>query len=55
MLQKQELLEIHGGAFKLTAAFISSIARLGNTLMDVGRSIGSAIRRSVGGTMCPIS
>lgn len=54
MLQKQELLQVTGGAFKITASFVNAIARLGSTIMDIGRSVGSAIRRASGGKMCPI-
>ena len=40
-----EMQKIEGGNSYITAAFISSITRAGNCILDVGRSIGSAIRR----------
>ena len=53
MLEKQELLQIVGG-INITSSLISSIYRGISTIMDIGRSLGSAIRRAIGGTMCPI-
>jgi len=51
-LTKQELLVITGGT--ITATFINSIARGITTITDLGRSLGSAIRRIVSGKICPI-
>lgn len=53
MLEKQELLQIVGG-ISITGSLISAIHRGISVIMDVGRSLGSAIRRMFGGTMCPI-
>ena len=53
MLEKQELLQIVGG-INITGSLISAIHRGISVIMDVGRNLGSAIRRAIGGTMCPI-
>lgn len=42
-IQDNELKAIYGGA--ITAAFISAVVRGLNLLLELGRSIGSAIRR----------
>ena len=44
VLNDNELLDIIGGA-TWSAAFFSSVARAIDTVMNVGRSFGSAIRR----------
>lgn len=53
MLEKEELLEIVGG-INITGSFLNSIYKCVNTIMDVGRSLGSAIRRAISGSMCPV-
>lgn len=53
-LDKKELLQIVGG-IKITAALLSSIVRGINSLMELGRSVGSALRRGQEGKLCPIS
>lgn len=52
-MDKNELLQIVGGA-SITGTLLSSIYKVGNLVFDIGRSLGSAIRRAVGGSMCPI-
>lgn len=54
MLEKEELLKVIGG-INITGAFINSIYRGINSVLELGRSLGSAIRRITGGKMCPIS
>lgn len=54
-LNKQELMEVKGGASNfLTAAFITSLSRAGNMLLDLGRSLGTSIRRLINGNVCSI-
>ena len=53
-LSNKELLNIDGGASFYTAAFINAAARGISTVMEVGRSLGSAIRRLVNGKWCSI-
>lgn len=52
-MEKNELLQIVGGV-SITGTFISSIYKAGNLIFEMGRSLGSAIRRAVGGQMCSI-
>lgn len=54
MLEKNELLLISGGALKINGAFLNYISKSINSIIDLGRSLGSAIRRAIGGTLCPI-
>ena len=53
-LSNKELMDIMGGANWLTAAFFNAAARGIETIMDVGRRLGSAIRRLVNGKICSI-
>lgn len=53
MLEKEELLQIVGG-ISITGSLLTSIYKGIQTIMDVGRSLGSAIRRAMSGSMCPI-
>lgn len=52
-MKKEELLQIVGGV-NITGTLLTSIYKVGNLIFEVGRSLGSAIRRSVGGKMCSI-
>lgn len=49
-LQKTELLNINGG--NLNGTVINAFARALNSLLDLGRSLGTAIRRIVSGNLC---
>ena len=51
-LKKEELFSITGGA--VTAAFLNAIARGISTIFDLGRSVGTAIRRIGNGSICPL-
>lgn len=52
-LNKQELLNISGGA-TWSASLLNAISRAVTTLLDLGRSLGTAIRRGVSGKVCPV-
>ena len=52
-LTNNELLEIAGG-INWTASLFSSVARAIDTVMNVGRSLGSAIRRISNGSLCSL-
>ena len=52
-LEKYELLNVTGGA-SWSGSLFNSIARAIDTVMDVGRSLGSAIRRIANGSLCSI-
>ena len=51
ILKKEKLLEINGG-INWTGTFISSISRAINTIADLGRALGTSIRRIGSGSMC---
>lgn len=53
-LKKDELLNIVGGASWLTSSFINALSKAANTLLQLGRSLGTAIRRSVSGKVCSL-
>lgn len=52
-LNKEEMLKISGG-FNWSASFLNAASRAVSTLVDLGRSLGTAIRRSINGKVCPI-
>ena len=52
-LNNDELLNIEGGAW-YSASFINAAARAIDTIIDVGRSLGTAIRRIINGSYCSI-
>lgn len=51
-LEKQELMNIVGGA--ISASMISAVVRGINSLLDLGRSVGTAIRRIQSGKVCSL-
>ena len=52
-LNDKELMQIEGGA-GITAAFLNAASRALSTLMDIGRSLGTSIRRMVNGSYCSL-
>lgn len=52
-LNKNQLLSVVGG-FSISGTFINSIVRGINSFLDIGRSIGTAIRRISSGNVCPL-
>lgn len=55
ILSEKELKQIEGGAFKITASFLNAISRGIETFLNLGRMIGSTIRRIGAKNLCPIS
>jgi hypothetical protein len=51
-LNREELLNIEGGS--ISGTLISSITRGINTILDMGRSLGNAIRRIGSNNICPL-
>ena len=49
-LSKTELWSIKGGS--LSATFLNALSRAVSTILDVGRSIGSSIRRIFSRSIC---
>ena len=52
-LSREELMCVTGG-ISITGTLISSISRGINTLLDFGRSLGSAIRRISSNNLCSV-
>ncbi|MEG0266690.1 MAG: hypothetical protein RR659_03490 [Bacilli bacterium] len=52
-IKEDELMSIYGGA-GVSGNFISGIVRGVNSFLDLGRSVGSAIRRLSNGSICPL-
>jgi len=52
-LTKQELLSIHGG-INISGTFINSIVRGINSILELGRSVGTAIRRIGSNNICSL-
>ena len=49
-LKKQELLNVSGGG--ISASWLNAVSRAVSTLLDLGRSLGTSIRRSISGKVC---
>lgn len=49
-LHSQELLEIKGGA--ITATLLNALARVVNSIIEIGKMVGSSIRRISTKTYC---
>lgn len=52
-IKQKQLNEIVGGV-NITGAMINSLVRGINSLLDLGRSLGSAIRRAQSKQLCPL-
>lgn len=53
-LDKEKLLLIKGGASTLNGTLINSIVRGITAFIDLGRSLGTAIRRLLNNNICPL-
>lgn len=53
-LDNKELLNIDGGASWFSASFLNAASRALSTLFDLGRSLGTSIRRAINGSICPV-
>ena len=51
-LNNEELLNIEGGS--ISGTLISAISRGINTVLDMGRALGNAIRRIGSNNICPL-
>ena len=49
--EKEDLLKIEGGV-NVSGAILNAFKGCANTIMDIGRSLGSAIRRLAFGSLC---
>ena len=53
-LNNKELLCIEGGSNIVTASFFNAASRAISVLLDVGKSLGTSIRRAINGDICPL-
>lgn len=53
-LNDEELFSICGGGTTFTSSYINAIVKGIDSLLDVGRSLGGAIRRWIEGSMCKL-
>jgi hypothetical protein len=53
VIENKNLFEIEGG-INISGTLINSFVRGINSLLEVGRSLGSAIRRVVDKSICPL-
>lgn len=51
-LNKNELMKVTGGS--ISASFLNAIARGIDTVLEIGRSLGSALRRFLSGKKCSV-
>ena len=51
-LNKEELINIKGGG--ISASWLNAVSRAVSTLLDLGRSLGTSIRRSISGKVCSV-
>lgn len=49
----EELLAICGG-ISLSSSFLNAVSNTAKIILEIGRSVGSAIRRSISGKTCPL-
>ena len=51
-LNKNELLNVYGGS--ISASLINAVVKGVSVIVDLGKALGSAIRRAVSGKMCDV-
>lgn len=53
-INKNKMKQISGGALSLNGTIINSLIRYVNVFFEIGKALGSAIRRNKAGTICPV-
>ena len=53
-LTRQELLDVKGGAVTVSATLINALARGISVLFELGKAVGSSIRRAITKTTCSL-
>lgn len=51
-MKEEELIKITGGAIKITATMLNSISRVAQILLELGKTLGSVVRRSITRSYC---
>ena len=52
VLKKQELIKIDGGTTNVSGTLVNAVSSLINTVLGVGRVIGTSIRMAITGARC---
>ena len=52
ILKEKELIKVQGGNINISGSLLNSVATLINTVLGMGRTIGSAIRMATNGSRC---
>lgn len=52
-LENKELLNVNGG-WSINASFLNAMSRAITLVINMGRSLGSAIRRTMNGSLCKV-
>ena len=53
-LTKDEMIKISGGSSYLSSTLISALTRAGSTIFEIGRALGSTIRRMIENDKCSL-
>lgn len=53
ILNLTQLYEIRGG-LSISGTLINSLSKAANTVLEIGRALGSAIRRIISGKVCKL-
>ncbi len=54
IINDENLVNIKGGSTSVSSTVINACVNLIETIYDIGRGVGSAIRRFVDGELCPL-
>jgi hypothetical protein len=53
-IEKDELMKIEGGSLTFNATYLNAIYKLSDLLFEIGRELGSSIRRVSSNKVCPL-
>lgn len=53
-LEDKEMINISGGSSYFSATLVSALTRAGTTIFEIGRSLGSTVRRIFEKDMCSL-
>ncbi len=55
IIKHDELMNINGGSVNFSGAILGSLVKGFNSFLDIGRSLGTSIRRLFSGSLCAIN
>lgn len=53
-LENKQLILIRGGAVNFSATLVTALVRAANTVLEIGRSLGTILRRVQSGKACTL-